>query len=106
MCLFFGQSTDFAAQAKTLQEQNAEMEKQMAQLKKQLEVTRLTCLCIKTKPFFTGGKKSSDQAQQLMHFLMFSEEADKKDKKWEFFQKSGRQPKFFSPFLGLLDSQY
>lgn len=37
---------------------------------------------------------------------MFSEEADKKDKKREFLQKSGRQPKFISPLLGLLDAQY
>lgn len=38
---------------------------------------------------------------------MFSEEADKKDKKREFFlQKSGSQPKFISPLLGLLDAQY
>lgn len=56
MYTFLGQSTDFAAQAKTLQEQNAEMEKQMAQLKKQLEVTGRTCLRINTKPCFTDKK--------------------------------------------------
>lgn len=96
----------------------------MAQLKIQLEVTRHTCLCIKTKPFFTGKKKknpltnlsnsclaikfllSNSQCFCHVYFLMFSEESDKKDKKREFLQKSGRQPKFISPLLGLLDAQY
>lgn len=38
MCLFFLQSLDFAAQTKALQEQNAQLEKEMAEVKRQLEV--------------------------------------------------------------------
>lgn len=90
----------------------------MAQLKKQLEVTRLTRFCFKTKPLFPGKNpltnlNNSHLTIKYLHsnlhlscvLLMFSGVARKENKAREFLHKSGKQPKFITPLLGLLDAQ-